>query len=76
LGKSRLRALLDHFGRIKDSRDPQRITRPLAEVLPLVVCGAIAECDDYEAIAARGAAHVGLLGITCLIITAFREGVG
>ena len=33
----------------------------LVEVLLLVVCGTIADCDDYEAIAAWGAAHVGFL---------------
>ncbi len=32
-GKSRLRALLDHFGRIDDPRDPRRVAHPLAEVL-------------------------------------------
>ncbi|HEY1452046.1 MAG TPA: ISAs1 family transposase, partial [Roseiarcus sp.] len=59
--KSRLRALLDHFGRIEDPRDPRRLAHPLAEVLLLVVCGTIADCDDYEAIAAWGAAHLGFL---------------
>src|SRR5260370_39038707 len=59
--KSRLRALLDHFGRIKHPRDVRRIAHPLAEVLLLVVCATIADCDDYEAIAAWGAAHVAFL---------------
>ncbi len=59
--KSRLRALLDHFGRIDDPRDPRRVAHPLVEVLLLIVCGSIADCDDYEAIAAWGAAHVGFL---------------
>ncbi len=59
--KSRLRALLDHFGRIDDPRDARRVAHPLVEVLLLVVCGSIADCDDYEAIAAWGAAHVGFL---------------
>jgi len=59
--KSRLRALLDHFSRIEDPRDPRRVAHPLAEVLLLVVCGTIADCDDYEAIAAWGAAHLGFL---------------
>ena len=57
--KSRLRALLDHFVRIDDPRDPRRVAHPL--VLLLVVCGSIADCDGYEAIAAWGAAHVGFL---------------
>lgn len=60
-GKSRLRALLDHFGRIDDPRDPRRVAHPLAEVLLVVVCGTIADCDDFEAIAAWGAAHMGFL---------------
>jgi len=59
--KSRLRALLDHFSRIEDPRDPRRVAHPLTEVLLLVVCGTIADCDDYEAIAAWGAAHLGFL---------------
>jgi predicted transposase YbfD/YdcC len=59
--KPRLRALLDHFSLIEDPRDPRRVAHPLAEVLLLVVCGTIADCDDYEAIAAWGAAHVGFL---------------
>src|SRR5271166_4575555 len=60
-GKPRLRALLDHFGRIEDTRDPRRVAHPLSEVLLLVVCGTIADCDDYEAIAAWGSAHLGFL---------------
>jgi len=34
---------------------------PLPEVLLLVVCGTIADCDDYEDIAAWGAAHLEFL---------------
>ncbi len=34
---------------------------PLAEVLLLVVCGTIADCDDSEGIAAWGATHVAFL---------------
>jgi predicted transposase YbfD/YdcC len=52
--KSRLRALLDHFSTIEDPREPWRVAHPLAEVLLLVVCGTIADCDDYEMIAAWG----------------------
>jgi predicted transposase YbfD/YdcC len=59
--KSRLRALLDHFSRIEDPRDTRRVAHPLAEVLLVVVCGTIADCEDYEAIAAWGAAHVAFL---------------
>ena len=34
---------------------------PCREVLFLVVCGSIADCDDYEDIAAWGAAHLDFL---------------
>lgn len=58
--KSRLRALLDHFAVIEDPREPWRVAHPLPEVLLLVVCGTIADCDDYEGIAewGRGACWV------------------
>jgi predicted transposase YbfD/YdcC len=59
--RSRLAALLDHFGRVEDPRDVRRILHPLPEVLLLVVCGTIADCDDYEDIAAWGAAHLDFL---------------
>jgi DDE_Tnp_1-associated len=55
--KSRLRALLDHFSVIEDPREPWRVAHPVAEVLLLVVCGMIADCDDYEGIAEWGKAH-------------------
>ena len=50
--KSRLAALLDHFAEVEDPRDVRRILHPLPEVLLLVVCGSIADCDDCEDIAA------------------------
>jgi predicted transposase YbfD/YdcC len=59
--KSRLAALLEHFAVVEDPRDVRRILHPLPEVLLLVVCGTIADCDDYEDIAAWGAAHLGFL---------------
>ncbi len=59
--KSRLVALLDHFARVEDPRDVRRILHPLPEILFLVVCGSIADCDDYEDIAAWGAAHLDFL---------------
>ena len=52
--KSRLRALLEHFSLIEDPREPWRVAHPLPEVLLLVVCGTIADCDDYDTIAAWG----------------------
>ncbi len=59
--KSRLAALLEHFADIEDPRDVRRILHPLPEVLLLVVCGSIADCDDYEDIAGWGAAHLDFL---------------
>lgn len=59
--KSRLGVLLDHFATIDDPRDVRRIAHPLAEVLLLVVCGTMADCDDYDHIAAWGEAHLGFL---------------
>jgi predicted transposase YbfD/YdcC len=59
--KPRLRALLDHFAVIDDPRDVRRVMHPLAEVLLLVVCGTMADCDDYEGIAAWGEAHLHFL---------------
>ena len=60
-GKSRLALLLDHFAAIPDPRDVRRIPHPLAEILLLVVCGTIADCDDYDHIAAWGEAHLAFL---------------
>ena len=50
--KSRLKSLLDHFSIIDDPREPWRVAHPLREVLLLIVCGSMADCDHYEAIAA------------------------
>lgn len=59
--KSRLRALLDHFAIVEDPREPWRVAHPLPEVLLLVVCGTISDCDDYEGIAEWGKAHLPFL---------------
>ncbi len=59
--KSRLGVLLDHFAALDDPRDVRRIAHPLAEVLLLVVCGTMADCDDYDHIAAWGEAHLDFL---------------
>jgi hypothetical protein len=56
--KSRLRALLDHFAVIEDDREPWRVAHPLPEVLLLVVCGSIADCDDFDFIAEWGAPYI------------------
>jgi predicted transposase YbfD/YdcC len=60
-GRSRLASLLEHFGSIEDPRDVRRILHPLREVLLLVVCGTMADCDDYDAIADWGEAHLDFL---------------
>ena len=59
--KSRLKSLLDRLALIPDPRDPWRVALPLNEVLLLVVCGTMADCDDYEAIAAWGEARLSFL---------------
>jgi predicted transposase YbfD/YdcC len=59
--KSRLRALLDHFAIVEDPRQRWRVAHPLPEVLLLVVCGTIADCDDYEGIAEWGEGHLAFL---------------
>ncbi len=59
--KSRLSVLLEHLSTIDDPRDVRRILHPLAEILFLVVCGTIADCDDYDDIAAWGEAHLDFL---------------
>ena len=41
-GKSRLKALLDHFSIIDDPREPWRVAQPLREVLLLVGIGVAA----------------------------------
>lgn len=59
--KSRLAILLEHFAQIEDPRDVRRILHPLCEILLLVVCATIADCDDYDHIAAWGEAHLDFL---------------
>jgi hypothetical protein len=59
--KSRLAVLLEHFATIEDPRDVRRISHPLAEILLLVVCGTIADCDDYDHIAVWGKAQLDFL---------------
>jgi hypothetical protein len=44
--KPRLRLLLDHFSQIMDTRQSWEVAYPLREVLFLVVCATIANCDD------------------------------
>jgi predicted transposase YbfD/YdcC len=61
LPPSRLKALLDHFGEIDDPRVPWQVAHPLPEVLLLVVCGTICDCEDYDLIAEWGEAHLPIL---------------
>lgn len=59
--KPRLRLLLDHFSQIEDTRQAWKVAYPLSEVLFLVVCGTIANCDDYDDIVDWGNAHLSFL---------------
>lgn len=59
--KSRLGVLLEQFSQIDDPRDVRRVYFQLPEILFLVVCGSMADCDDYENIAAWGKAHLEFL---------------
>jgi predicted transposase YbfD/YdcC len=61
LPKPRLALLLDHFARIEDVREPWRVVYPLGEVLFLVVCATVANCDDYEDIVDWGEANLDFL---------------
>ena len=61
LPKSRLRTLLEHFSVIGDPRQACKVMYPLREVILLVVCGTIADCDDYDEIALWGEAHLDFL---------------
>jgi predicted transposase YbfD/YdcC len=59
--KPRLRVLLDHLARIKNTRQCWKVAYPLREVLFLVVCGTIASGDDYDDIVDWGEAHLSFL---------------
>jgi len=59
--KPQLRVLLDHLGKIKDTRQSWKVAYPLREVLFLVVCGTIACGDDYDDIVDWGEAHLSFL---------------
>jgi predicted transposase YbfD/YdcC len=59
--KPRLRTLLEHFAVIGDPRQPWKVMYPLREVILLVVCATIADCDDYDEIALWGETHLGFL---------------
>jgi predicted transposase YbfD/YdcC len=59
--RSRVAVLLKEFAQIDDDREPWRVAFPLAEVLLLLTCATIAECDDFDDIAAWGEHHLDLL---------------
>lgn len=61
LPRSSVKALLVHLGEIDDPRDPWRVAHPLSEVLLLVVCATVCDCDDYDAIADWGEANLAML---------------
>ena len=74
---SRLRLLLDHFSLIEDAREPHRVAFPMAELLLLAVCGTIADCDDYDAIALWGETPISIsCGAFCPITMACRADAG
>lgn len=51
---ARLAVLLRHFSEIDDDRESWRVAYPLAEVLLLVTCATVANCDDFEMIVTWG----------------------
>ncbi len=59
--KPRLRTLLEHFAVIGDPRQSWKVMYPLREVILLVVCATIADCDDYDEIALWGETHLDFL---------------
>lgn len=61
LPKPRLRSLLEHFSVIGDPRQSWKVMYPLREVILLVVCATIADCDDYDEIALWGETHLDFL---------------
>jgi len=69
--KSRLAVLLKHFSRIEDDREAWRVDHPLPEILFLVVCGTVADCDDFDMIAEWGEARLDFLRT----IMPYRNGV-
>jgi predicted transposase YbfD/YdcC len=58
---ARLAVLLKHFAEIDDHREPWRVAYPLEEVLLLVTCATIANCDDFEMIVTWGEHHLEFL---------------
>jgi predicted transposase YbfD/YdcC len=61
LPRSRLAVLLKHFSQIEDGRQSWRVAFPLAEMLLLLTCATIADCDDFDEIVAWGSHHLDFL---------------
>jgi len=59
--RSRVAVLLEHFSQIEDDREPCRVAYPLAEVLLVLTCATIADCDDFDEIVAWGNHHLDFL---------------
>ncbi len=59
--RARVAVLLEHFSRLSDDREPERIMYPLGEVLLIVTCATICSCDDFDEIAAWGQHHLSFL---------------
>ena len=59
--RARVAVLLKHFAELDDGREPWRVAYPIEEVLLLVTCATIAECDDFEDIVAWGEHHLDFL---------------
>ena len=55
LPRSRLAVLLKHFSQIEDDRQSWWVAFPLAEMLLLLTCATIADCDDFDEIVAWAA---------------------
>ncbi|MGD9512393.1 MAG: ISAs1 family transposase [Geminicoccaceae bacterium] len=54
-------ALLRHFARLDEPRQSAKVLYPLPEIVLLVVCATIADCDDNVEICAWGRHHLGFL---------------
>jgi hypothetical protein len=52
LPRSRLAVLLKHFSHIEHGRQIPAGCFPLAEMLRLLTCATIADCDDFDEIVA------------------------
>src|SRR3982751_6153573 len=56
-----LAVFLDHFGRLKDSREAEKILHPVREILLVTLCGVIAGSEGWEDIEDYGESKLELL---------------